>query len=79
MQAELEKFPNCLHTEIHLTEITYINMGVNISVRTSTMRPPAPKLSEVHLNILNLKIKKGPISFVFSEISFVFFMCFVPD
>ena len=50
-------------------------MGVKISVSTSTMQPPAPKISEVHFNILNLKNKKnGPISFVFSEISFVFSM-----
>ena len=54
-------------------------MGVKISVSTSTMQPPAPKLSEVHFNILNLKNKNGPISFVFSEISFVFPICFGPD
>ena len=33
----------------------------------------------VHFNILNLKIKIRPISFVFSGISFVFPMCFGPD
>ena len=41
-----------------MTKITYVNMGVKISVSTSTMQPPAPKLSEVHFNILNLKNTK---------------------
>ena len=40
-------------------KITYVNMGVKIFVRTSTMQPPAPNLSKVHFNILNLKNKKG--------------------
>jgi hypothetical protein len=35
-------------------------------------------LFKVHLDILKIKIKNGPISFVFSGISFVFSMCFVP-
>jgi hypothetical protein len=35
-----------------MTKITYVNMGVN------TTQPPAPKLSEVHFNICNLKDKK---------------------
>jgi hypothetical protein len=32
--------------------------------------------SKVHFDILYLKTKNGQISFVFSEISFVFLMCF---
>ena len=34
------------------------NMGVNISVSTSTMQLPAPKLSEVRFYIFNLKNQK---------------------
>ena len=40
-----------------MTKITYVNMGVKSSVRTSTIQPAAPKLSKVHFNILNLKNK----------------------
>ena len=36
-------------------------------------QPPTPKLSKVHFDILNLINKNGPISIVFSGISFVFF------
>ena len=45
----------------YVSKIKYANMGVK-------MQPPATKLSKVHLNILNLKNKNCPISFVFSEI-----------
>ena len=34
-----------------------IDMGVNISVSISKMQLPAPKLTEVHFNSLNLKIR----------------------
>ena len=40
-----------------MTKIPYVVMGVKISISTSTMQHPAPKLSKVHLNILNLKNK----------------------
>ena len=40
-----------------MIKIPYANMGVNISVSTSTMQTPAPKLSKVHFDISNLKNK----------------------
>jgi hypothetical protein len=56
------------YDKCHITKMTYINMGIKISVSTYTMQSPASKLSEVHFNILDLKNKNGPISVVFSEI-----------
>ena len=47
------------YDKCHIKKIPYVIMGVNICVSTSTMQPPAPKLSKVHLNILNLKKKKN--------------------
>ena len=40
-----------------MTKIPYVNIGVKIYGNTSTMQHPAPKLSKVHFNILNLKNK----------------------
>ena len=40
-----------------MSKIIYANMGVKSSVRTFTIQPAAPKLSKVHIDILNLKNK----------------------
>ena len=53
-----------------MTKIPYVNMGVKISVSTSTIQP----LSKVHFNIFNKK-KYVQIFFVFSGLSFVFLLC----
>ena len=42
----------------HMTKIPYVNMVVKIVVSSYTIQPPAPKLSNVHFNILNIKYKK---------------------
>ena len=60
-------------------DIIYANMGVKSFVKTSTIQPAAPKLLKVQFDISNLTHKKCRISFVFSEISSVFSMCFVSD
>ena len=62
-----------------MTKMNYVNMGVQISVSTSTMQAPARNLSEVNFNILNIKLKNVPISFELSEMSFVFPIWFGPD
>ena len=63
----------------YMSKILYANMSVKSFFKTSTLQPAAPKLLKVEFDILNLKNKNGPISFVFSGISFIFSMCFVSD
>ena len=58
----------------HITKVPFVNRGVKSL--NSTMQLPAPKLSKVHFNILNLENENCLISFVFSEISYVFLMWF---
>ena len=61
-----------------MKKITYINMGVKISVSTSTMQPPAPKISEVHFNIFDLKNKKM-VQFPLYFLKFpLYFQCVFP-
>ena len=68
------------YDQLDITKITYVNMGVKLSVSTFKMQPPASKLSEVYFNILNLKNKKwSNFLCIFWIISFVFPICFGPD
>ena len=41
-----------------MTKISYVNMGVKISSRTSTIQPPAPKLSKCFIE--HLESEKYP-------------------